>query len=167
MSLHCRNSPPKRFNKMSVLMSFQGVTCSWTQLPISCATPTATLITSAAPCCICLLRPTPRPSRSRSPGGTACSLKHFAPIVPTCETRWNHWQNITWALCCFPGFYWRGWSWTGLTRGVSSSPSSSWSRILPLSSGVTTLCTVPLRLKSRFAAEIPNQCWRYLSDFQV
>lgn len=166
MSLRCSYSPPKRFNKMSVLMSFQGVTCSWTQLPISCATPTATLITSAAPCCICLLRPTPRPSRSRSPGGTVCS-EAFCPQCQHVKTWLNHWQNITWALCRFPGFCWRGWLWTGLTHGVSSSPSLSWSRILPLSSGVTTLCTVPLRLKSRFAAQIPNQCWRYFSDFQV
>lgn len=53
--------------------SSQDVTCSWTLSPISCATPTATPTTSAAPCSTCSLRPTPRPSRSRSPGE---SLSH-------------------------------------------------------------------------------------------
>lgn len=42
--------------------------------PISCATQTATPITSAAPCSTCLLRPTQRQSRSRSPG-KCCSLQ--------------------------------------------------------------------------------------------
>lgn len=46
----------------------QAGTSSWTPLPTSCATPTVTLTTSAAPCSTCLQRPTQRPSRSRSPG---------------------------------------------------------------------------------------------------
>lgn len=58
----------------------------------------------------------------------------------------------------FVGFCWRGWLWTGLTRGVSSSPSSSWLKILPSSSGAMTLCTVPPRLKSTFLELLTRFC---------
>lgn len=77
------------------------------------------------------------------------------------------WLKCYHCSCMFCGivYYWRDWSWTGRTPGDSSLPSSSWSRILPLNSGATTLCTAHRRSRSELMCFFLNNVCDFIYLF--